>query len=172
MASAVVARLVLVAGLAAGSSGCGLVSFDVSEDIPEQTVPGSPLGALLPASLFAIPMNIDIQSETAGRGTGPAQSATLRSISLTVTSPAGATFDFITSISVRVSSSGNTSLPEVEIARLEPVPGTATIVIPPTGSVDLLPYVEAGATITATASGHMPASDITYVGTVVITIHV
>jgi len=167
-------RSVAVAGLLVAflSAGCGLVSFDVSEDIPEQTVPGSPLGALLPASLFAIPMDVDIQSETAARGTGPASSATLRSVTLTVTSPSGATFDFLTSISIRISSNGNSSLSEIEIARLEPVPGTATIVIPPTGGVDLLPYVEAGATITATASGHMPASDITYVGTVVITIHV
>ena len=172
MRSAPTARLVLAAIVSTGSLGCGLASFDVSQNIPEQTVPGSPLGALLPASLFAIPMNIDIQSETAGRKTGPTSSATLKSVSLTITSPSGATFDFVDSIAIRVSSTGNTSLPEVEIARLEPVPGTGTIVIPPTGGVDLLPYVEAGATITATASGHMPASNTTYVGTVVITIHV
>ena len=172
MASASGVRVLVAAAVLTGASGCGLLSFDVSQDIPAQTVPGSPLGALLPVSLFAIPMNVDIQSETAARGTGPASSATLKSVSLTITSPSGATFDFVDSIAIRVSSTGNTSLPEVEIARLEPVPGTATIVIPPTGSVDLLPYIEAGATITATASGHMPASDTTYVGTVVITIHV
>jgi len=167
-----VARLFLAAVLSVGLLGCGLVSFDVSQDIPEQTVPGSPLGALLPASLFAIPMNVDIQSETAARGTGPASSVTLKSVTLTITSPSGATFEFVDSIAIRVSSSVDTSLPEVEIGRLEPVPGTATIVIPPTGSVNLLPYVEAGATITATASGHMPASNTTYVGTVVLVVHV
>ena len=82
MRSAPTARLVLAAIVSIGSLGCGLASFDVSQNIPEQTVPGSPLGALLPASLFAIPMNIDIQSETAARGTGPASSATLKSVSL------------------------------------------------------------------------------------------
>jgi hypothetical protein len=152
--------------------GCGLVSFDVSQDIPAQTVPGSPLGALLPASLFSIPMNIDIQSETAGHGTGPAHSVTLSSVSLTVTSPAGATFDFVSAISIKISSSGNPNLPEVEIGRLDPVPGTTSISIPPTGSVDLLPYINAGATITSTAAGHMPPSDVTFVGKVVVTVHV
>jgi len=52
------------------------------------------------------------------------------------------------------------------------VPGTASISIPPTGGVDLLPYINAGASITAKASGHMPAADTTFVGTVVVTVHV
>jgi len=153
-----------VDGLLAGP-GCGLLAFDVSQDIPAQTVPGSPLGA----SLFAIPLNIDIQSATAAQGTGPAHSATLKSISLSITSPSGATFDFITSISISISASG---MPDVEIARLQPVPATASITIPPTGAVDLLPYINAGATISATASGHMPPSDTTFVGKVIVTVHV
>ena len=169
MRSPSVARVVVVAALLGSASGCGLVSFDVSQDIPAQTVPGSPLGALLPVSLFAIPLNIDIRSETAGHGTGPASSVTLSSVSLTVMSPSGATFDFVDSIVINISGPG---LSEVEIGRLQPVPGTASISIPPTGGVDLLPYINAGATITAKASGHMPASDTTFVGTVVVTVHV
>lgn len=166
-----VAAAVSVLALA-GAPGCGLIAFDVSQDIPQQTVPGSPLGALLPASLFAIPMNVDIQSATAAQGTGPAHSATLKSIALTITSPGGGTWDFVSSISISISSSGNGNLPTVEIAKLQPVPGTATITIPPTSNVDLLPYINAGANITATASGHMPSSDTTFVGTVVVTVHV
>jgi len=169
MASVSGVRVLVAAALLTGPSGCGLLSFDVSQDIPAQTVPGSPLGALLPVSLFAIPMNVDIRSETAGHGTGPANSVTLSSISLTVMSPSGATFDFVDSIVINISGPG---LSEVEIGRLQPVPGTASISIPPTGGVDLLPYINAGATITAKASGHMPASDTTFVGTVVVTVHV
>lgn len=165
--------MVVAAGLLlVGAPGCGLIAFDVSQDIPAQTVPGSPLGALLPESLFAIPMNIDIQSETAGHGTGPAHSVTLSSVTLTITSPSGATFDFVSAIAIKISSSGNPNLPEVEIGRLEPVPGTTSISIPPNGGVDLLPYINAGATITSTATGHMPASDVTFVGRVVVTVHV
>jgi hypothetical protein len=159
----------LVAAAALCGTGCGLVGFDVSQDIPAQTVPGSPLGALLPASLFSIPMNIDIEAETRGHGTGPASSVTLKSITFTVTSPAGATFDFVDSIAINISG-GN--LPQKEIARLDPVPGTTSISVPPSPGVDLLPYINAGATITATASGQMPTADTTFVGTVVVTVHI
>jgi hypothetical protein len=120
-----------------------------------------------------VPVNVDINSETAGHGTGPAKSATLSSLTLTVTSPAGGTFDFITSIAITVSSSADPSLPEQQIAKLEPVPATTTISIPPSPpNVNLLPYVKAGATVKATASGHLPSQDVTFDGKVVITVHV
>lgn len=169
MASVSGVRVFAAAALLASASGCGLLSFDVDQDIPAQTVPGSPLGALLPVSLFAIPMNVDIRSETTAHGTGPASSVTLSSISLTVMSPSGATFAFVDSIAISISAPG---LAEIEIARLQPVPGAASISIPPEGGVDLLPYINAGATITASASGHMPASDTTFAGKVIVTVHV
>jgi hypothetical protein len=168
-------NLTVVAGLVGAVlsfAGCSLLDFDASQDIPPQTVPGSPIGAVLPASLFSIPMNIDLQSETAGHGTGPASSVTLKSITLTISSPSGATFDFVDSISIVIFSSGHSELLKKEIARLQPVPGTTSISIPPTPGVDLLPYINAGATITASASGHMPSVDTTFGGTVVVTIHI
>jgi hypothetical protein len=163
--------VVLVPALLLGA-GCGLIAFDVPVDIPAQTITGSPLAALLPPGLFAVPINIDLNSATAAHGTGPARSATLSSLTLTITSPAGGTFDFLTSIAISISSSKDTSLPEVEIARLQPVPGTNTISIPPTPGVNLLPYIKAGANIKATASGHLPAQDTTFNGKVVVTVHV
>jgi hypothetical protein len=162
----------ILAGLAFPLAGCGLASFDLNQDIPTQTVPGNPLGPLLPASLFAIPMNIDVQSATDAKGTGPASSVTLESITLTVLSPSGATFDFVSSISISISASGNSNLPTQEIAHLDPVPGTASINLQPVPGVDLLPYINAGATITAAASGHMPSTDTTFDGLVVVTVHV
>lgn len=162
----------LVAMLSASMPACGILSFDVSQDIPAQTITGSPLGSLVPATLFAIPLNIDLQSETAAHGTGPAKSANLSSLTLTVTSPAGQTFDFLSSITISVAASSGASLPEVVIAKLDSVPATSTISIPPEPGVDLLPYIKAGASITASASGHLPSQNTTVVGTVVVTIHV
>lgn len=78
-------------------------------------------------------------------------------------------FDFVDSIAISISAAG---LPDIEIARLQPVPGAASISIPPDGGVDLLPYINAGATIAASASGHMPVSDTTFAGKVVATVHV
>jgi len=62
----------------------------------EQTVPGSPLGALLPSSgLFSMPLQIDIEGSTKARGTGAATAAYLKSMTLTITAPSGATFAFL-----------------------------------------------------------------------------
>lgn len=160
------AFLVTVAGAA---PACGLVSFDVEQAIPPQTVPGSPLGSLLPAGLFELPVTINLESETAARGTGPANSAHLKSLTLRITDPAGATFAFLDTIVIEVSAA---NLPQREVARLDAVPATAEISIPPTANVDLLPYINAGATLTATATGTMPAQTVTYDGRVVITVKI
>jgi hypothetical protein len=155
--------------------GCGLVSFDVDQDIPATTIPGSPLAAVLPAgaSLFQLPLNIDINAATQGHGTGPARSANLKSLTLTVTVPSAApgnNFDFLDSIAISISASGQS---DQEIAHLSPVPkGQTTISITPDSGVDLLPYIKAGANISATASGHEPAQDTTLIGHVVVTVHV
>jgi hypothetical protein len=153
-------------------TGCGLVSFDVSQDVPPQTIMGSPLGALVPATLFSLPLNIDLSAETTARGTGPAKSANLSSLTLSISSPTGGTFDFLTSITFSVASPNDPSLPEVVIAKLQPVPGDAVISIPPAPGVDLLPYIKAGASIKASASGHQPTQDTVITGKVVVAVHV
>jgi hypothetical protein len=148
------------------------LSFDVSQDIPPQTVTGSPIGALVPATLFALPLNIDLESETAAHGTGPARSANLSSLTLSISTPSGETFDFLTSISISIAPANGGTLPEVVIAKLQPVPATSSISIVPVPGVDLLPYIKAGASIRAAVSGHLPSSDRTVVGKVVVTVHV
>lgn len=164
--------LLAAAALPVVGPGCGLglVSFDVTQMIPAQTVPGNPLGPVLPAVLFSFPITVNLDSETQGHGTGPAKSAQLKSLLLEIREPAGATFDFLDSISITV---GATGLPDVEVARLDDVPAQGFISIPPTPGVDLLPYIKAGATkLTATASGHVPAQNITFFGQVIVTIKV
>jgi hypothetical protein len=165
-------RAVLLLAATLASGGCGIVSFDVGEAIPAQQIMGSPIGALLPASLFALPLDFDIQAETAARGTGPAKSANLKSLTLTITDPPDGTFEFLTSITITVAAANGGALPEVTIAELKAVPATKTISIPPKPGVDLLPYLKAGAAIKATATGHLPARTTTVGGNVVVTVHV
>jgi hypothetical protein len=50
--------------------------------------------------------------------------------------------------------------------------GQKTISIPPTPGVDLLPYIKAGANISASGSGHLPSQTTTYNGHVTVTVHV
>jgi hypothetical protein len=148
---------------------CGLVSFDVGQDIPAQTVPGSPLGALLPPGLFNMPLQIDLEGSTKARGTGPATAAYLKSMTLTITSPAGGTFSFLDSITISIASPGQ---PETKIASLAPVPAQATIALTVVPNVNLLPYLNGGATISGTATGHAPAQDTTFNGHLVVTIKI
>lgn len=167
----------LALALAVAATGCGSISFDVSQAVPEQQVPGSPIGGLLPSFLpQPFPVTINVQQETQKRSTGPASSANLKQVEFQITPhdmPQG-NFDFVDEIHIFVApSSSGSSLPMVEIANLNPVPkGQTKIDLTIVPKIDLLPYINAGASISATASGHQPAETITYDGTVVVTVHI
>jgi hypothetical protein len=163
--SAVVSFLIA----AAASAGCGLVGFDVEQKIPEQQVQGSPLGGLLPASFLAFPLSIDIESQTKAQGTGPARSAALKAIELSMTAPDGATFEFLTSITITVSADG---LPPREVAQLNPVPAEGRISLKVVPDVDLLPYIQKGAQLTASAKGSAPRQTVRFEGKVVVHVRV
>lgn len=150
---------------------CGAVRFDVEQSLPQQTVKGGGvLGGVLPAELLgnATRFTIDLKSEVQRRGTGPATKARLKSLTLQVTphaAPQG-NFDFLDEVHLFVEGPG---LPKLEVAKAQPVPRSRSAlafdVVP---DVDLLPYVNAGATITATASGRAPAMDTSFDGQVVV----
>ena len=167
----------LVLAVAVAASGCGAISFDVSQAVPEQQVPGSPIGGLLPSFLpQPFPVTINVQQETAKRSTGPARSANLKQVEFQITphaSPSG-NFDFVDEIHIFVAASqSGSSLPMVEIATLKPVPkGATTIDLTIVPGIDLLPYINAGATISASATGHQPTQTVTYDGSVVVTVHI
>jgi hypothetical protein len=165
-------RKLLVAAALLGSA-CGAIGFDVTQTIPQETIQGSPLGALLPSFLPSpFPISIDVKQQEQQHGTGPATSANLKSLTFTAlphAMPSG-NFDFVDEIHIFVAAN---NLPMVEIAKLAPVPkGQTTLNLNVVQGIDLLPYINAGATISAQASGHQPAQDFSYDGTVVITIRI
>jgi hypothetical protein len=153
-------------------TGCGIIPFDVDQDIPEQRVTGSPLGGVLPSFLSApVPLMIDLKAETQKRDTGPAKSANLKALRFRATSSGN--FDFLDEIHIYIDAQSQSSLGKKEIARLAPVPkGQTTLELQVLDGVDLLPYINAGAEISATASGHQPTMDFTYDGHVTITVHI
>ncbi|MBK7857495.1 MAG: hypothetical protein IPJ65_02495 [Archangiaceae bacterium] len=154
-------------------TACGAVKFDVDQDLAEQTVPGSVLGGVLP-SFIPNPMklNIDVKSEVAKRGTGPARAAYLTQLTLSVT-PHGSTatnFDFIDEVHLYVEALGVT---KTEVAKLQPVPRSkSTLDFDIVPEVDLLPFINAGAQITAAASGAQPSKDTTFDGHVRIEVRI
>ncbi len=161
-------RLGALAAVAFTLAGCGKIAFDVEETVPEQQVPGSPLGQVLPIS-FAFPLNVNIESQTRAQGTGPAHSASLKSLELSITAPAGETFEFLDAIEIKIGAEG---LETQTIARLQDVPAQAHISLTVVSEVDLLPYIKKGATLSASATGHAPRQTLKFDGRVVITVRV
>jgi len=162
--------------LAVVLTGCGLVSFDVDQALPEQTVRGSALGGILPSFLpNPIALDINLKSETQKRGTGPATRATLKSLTLTATphaNPSG-NFDFLDEAHILISAPSNPSLPKVEIATLQPAPrGKTEVRFDVVPGIDLLPYINAGSQIESQAKGTQPAKDVTFDGHVVVNVQI
>jgi hypothetical protein len=158
-------------------SSCGAVKFDFSYALPEQTVQGSPLGGLLPSFIPSpIPLNVDLRAETQKMNTGPASHVYLKSLAMQITITPHDTpmnnFDFLTSVHVFVApKDSSSSLPQEEVAHIDAVPRGATkLDFQIVDGVDLLPYLNTGASLTATASGSVPPKDVTYDGLAVFTI--
>lgn len=152
-------------------SGCDdLTSFDVTQDIPPQTIAGSPLPAILDG-FFEVPIDLTIQAEIDEMDAGPVDSITLSSLSLTITTPDD-DWAFLESCDLFVESTrAGTQLPRVKVATARiPADGTS-LRFDPVDDVDLKPYVEEGARMTATATGNQPADDVTYDGRAVFTVH-
>jgi hypothetical protein len=153
----------------------GAVQFTLDQDLAEQRVEGSGgglLGGIL-SSFFAtnVPLTFDIKAETEKRNTGPASAVELDSFALFTTPTApGGNFDFLSGLDIFVSGPG---LSEVKIATMPKLQKGATrIDMTVIEGVNMLPYVNAGAVIRASATGSQPASDVTFAGKVVIRVKI
>ena len=153
--------------------GCGAVQFDVEQDLTKQTIQGDALGGLLASTFLPNPytLNIDLKAEVAKRGTGPATKAFLKSLVFDITADSpGQNFNFVDETRLFIEAPG---LTKVEIAKKAPVPeGLKKLEFEVVPMVDLLPYLNAGATISATATGTRPAQDTSFTGKVVVEVRI
>lgn len=163
-------RTIFVVLIGLALAGCGIVQFDVSQALPEQTVSGNPLGGVLPSFLpNPLTLNVDIKAETQKRNTGPATAVYLKTLTFSATKNSG-TFDFLDQVHVFIEAPG---ISKVEIAAISPVgKGLTTVSFTVVPSINLLPYVNAGATLSATATGRQPTQDFTFDGLVVLDVRV
>lgn len=157
-------------------TGCGVTDFDVDQPIIEQRVQGSPLPGPL-ASLFPLPLSIDISSKIKAMHTGPIDSVSLSRLTLSMTATAKASGDtddwsFVDSIHVFVKSSASGSaLPRVEIASVTAPGAVTTLDFEVVGSVNLDPYINEGSVVEGESSGRLPEDDVSYDGEGVFTVH-
>ena len=151
-------------------AGCGVADFDVTQNIPQQEIQGSPLPGPL-ATLFPVPLNVDISQQIKQQDTGPISSVTLKSLSLTIRS-GGPDWSFVSEIDVFVSSSKQGSaLPKVQVAHTTS-PGKVTtihFVIEP--GVNLQPYIDEGSQVDGQSMGNAPTMTTDYDGVGVFTVH-
>jgi len=158
------------------ATGCGIADFDITQPIVEQRVQGSPLPGPL-ATLFPLPLDIDISQKIKERETGPIDSVTLSKLTLTITPTAIASGDtddwsFVDEIHVFVKSSqSSSSLPRVEIANVTMPGSVTTLEFTVMSDVDLQPYVEEGSVVEGESSGRLPEDDVSYAGEGVFTVH-
>jgi hypothetical protein len=155
---------------------CGITDFDVDQPIQEQMVAGSPIPGPLQI-LFPIPLNLDISAAIKAKDTGPIDSVTLRSLTLSITTtdePSGDSDDwsFLTSVDVYVSStkSGST-LPKVKIASASMPGAVRDVKFMVEGGVNLKPYIDEGSTVEGQCSGNAPSDDVSYAGSASFTVH-
>jgi len=170
---------IVLAAVVLTPSGCKkLTEFDVGKKIPEQRVEGNPVAGLLDG-FFEIPMNVDLETETDKRGTGPAKAVRLSSLKLSITETAESggerdDFDFLDAADVFVESRKEGSeLPREKVAEIRDVPqGARELDFTTFEDVNLKPSVEQGARLTAQGEGSAPSDDVTFDGKAVLTVEV
>ena len=158
------------------ANGCGIADFDIEQPIPEQRVQGSGLPTPL-AALFPLPLDLDLSAEIEKRTTGPIDSVSLASLTLSITPTdqgPGDTDDwgFVDEIRVFVASSRtDSSLPRLEIASTVAPGAVTTIEFTVDDSVNLQPYVEEGSVVESSGRGRLPPDNVSYDGVGVFTVH-
>lgn len=149
----------------------GIYSFLHTEEIPEQRIQGSPLGLL--GTLFGPQrLTLNVQAQTEARGTGPAKKVLLRAfrLALTPNSSIDQDFDFLDSVFIDIEAEGQ---PKIQIAGVANVADDLRVVnFNVEDSIDLLPYINAGATVSIRSMGTQPERDVYFDGAIVFDIRI
>ena len=155
-------RRTLFGTLALGMLVCcnNVDNFDIPVDA-KATIPAATiLDQLLEPFTFGALESIDFTQELKNQGVSKSDvdSVHLKSFSLTVTAPAGQTFDFMDSISFSVEPEGQ---PKALVAKLDSVPKGATkIDLAVETSLELAPYVVAPSMrMTTSVQGKRPMQE-------------
>ncbi|KAA9333152.1 hypothetical protein F0P96_09225 [Hymenobacter busanensis] len=116
-----------------------LLTFYI-EDSQNFKIPATPLLGQLPLVPIPVTTRSDEKFKNANTAANLVKDVSLDKLTLTVTDPNSANFDFLESITIYISTDGNDRVP---LASLNPVPlGQSTIALTPSGAV-LDKYIKA-----------------------------
>jgi hypothetical protein len=153
-------------------AGCGVLDFDVTQNIPAQMIPGNPAASMLPASVLpgTLSFTFDVAQQQKQHGV-TIDSVHMKAFSLDI-DPSSATqnFDWLGSLQIEIASAkAGSTLPRVVIAMQATVPkGVTHVDFTVDGSVNLLPYINEGTAITTSGSGRPTANGVTITGKLVV----
>lgn len=137
---------------------------------------GNPLPTPL-VPLFPIALDLDIAQEIQKMESGPIDSVTLKSLTLSITAtdrPGNDTDDwsFVDEIRVFVESSAEGSaLPRVEIASVVAPGAVESFDFVIAKGVNLKPYIDEGSVVEGMGMGELPPDAVSYAGQAVFTVH-
>jgi hypothetical protein len=172
----VMRSLAFVLCVAAAAAGCGIADFDVDQPVPEQMIQGSGIPGPL-AALFPLPLNLDLTQQIKAHDTGPIDSVTMSSLTLTITAtdvPQGDTDDwsFVDQVDVYIESTkSGTTLPRAKIASISHPGAVQTMTFVVDHSVNLEPYINEGTKVDTQGSGTAPPDDVSYDGKSTFRVH-
>ncbi len=139
--------------------------------IPARTLVDELLGQLAFAGFEGLSLSESREFRNQGYTKDDIDNVRVKSFTMTIAAPSGGNFDWLERIAFSASAG---ELPDVEIARLDPVPdGLSRLELHVAPGVELAPYATAEAmTITTSASGIRPPEETTVEATVILDIDI
>jgi len=172
-------RLSVVAVLFGLTAGCQPSNFEMTLDLPERRQSANPAGAIttfLPTPFVFV---VNLTDEAKIRNANPPRQAFLKDLSFSITStarPVGDidTFDYLNTAEFFVEPTRPGSvLEKVKVAIVPSKQGPTGEFWPSlVSNVNLLPLLQEGAHLTATATGVTPPDDVSYSGKIVLSVDV
>ena len=145
--------------------GCGIADFDLSRTISTETIPAAPPLPGAPVQAIDVPLDQTVDSTS----TGIVNAVYLSDLELTASS---GNWGFLQSMDIYISSTmKGSSLPKIVAASASNPGATTELVFTPTQNLNLVPYVNEGAELTATATGTPPQQEVVFDGQFTLHVH-
>jgi len=148
------------------AASCGAADFDITRQIPSETLPAAPVA--LPGEA---PQAIDIPLHQTldASSTGIVNSIYLTDLYFTASS---GDWSFLQSIDIYISSvMKDSTLPQIVVASASGPGATTELDFTPTANINLVPYINEGAQLTASAIGTPPSQAVTFDGQLTLHVH-
>ena len=146
-------------------AACDIADFDTTREIPSETIPAAPVSLDTGVQSLDIPLDQTV----APTSTSIVNAVYLDELELVATS---GDWGFLQSMDVYISSTlKGSTLPKVVAASVSNPGPIQRLEFVPTPNINLVPYVNEGAELTATATGTPPTQEVIFDGEYTLHVH-